>query len=127
MVTERMDTDVAELSDLQELRRLKAEQLRGLGMDPYNPRSSRTHTTTAVVDAFEADEARQSDSESAAPEIHAVTVAGRVVSRRDILFSPCVAARFHSDRIGWRCFAQLGKANQWILTKPCASPPIPSA
>lgn len=79
-----MDTDVAELSDLQELRRLKAEQLRGLGIDPYSPRSSRTHTTTAVADAFEADEARQPDADAAAPEIQAVTVAGRVVSRRDM-------------------------------------------
>jgi lysyl-tRNA synthetase class 2 len=69
-----------ELSDLQEQRRRKADQLRELGVNPYAPRSKRTHTTAAAIEHYTAFE---SANEGAEDET-VVTVVGRLVSRRDM-------------------------------------------
>jgi lysyl-tRNA synthetase class 2 len=64
-----------EFNDLQLQRRQKAEDLRALGVDPYTPRTYRTHTTTEAIDAFTSNE-----GDDASPV--AVTIAGRIVSER---------------------------------------------
>jgi lysyl-tRNA synthetase, class II len=68
-----------DLSDLQEQRLRKANELRALGIDPYTPRSARTHTT---ADAS----ARFADLETTGGEgvedTQAIVVAGRVVGQR---------------------------------------------
>ncbi|MER3439043.1 MAG: lysine--tRNA ligase [Chloroflexota bacterium] len=68
-----------ELSELQELRRLKAEELRALGLDPYTPRSHRTHTTIQARERY-AELERQGDP--GAEDDRPVILAGRVVSIR---------------------------------------------
>ena len=70
-----------ELSDLQELRRSKADQFRELGIDPYAPRSKRSHTTAEAEALFTEHEATATEGEEFIQEI---TVVGRVVSRRDM-------------------------------------------
>ena len=45
---------MSELNELEQLRRDKAEKLRQQGVDPYPPRSARTHTSLEAVRAFEA-------------------------------------------------------------------------
>jgi lysyl-tRNA synthetase class 2 len=67
------------LSDLQEQRLRKAEELRSLGLDPYTPRSSRTHTTAAALSRFAELEATP---EQGFEDQEAITVAGRVVGVR---------------------------------------------
>ena len=57
----------------------KLEALRGAGVDPYPPRSIRTHTSDEVVALVEALPSDQADAHG--PE---VDVAGRVVARRDM-------------------------------------------
>src|SRR5262245_38919370 len=64
------------LSDLQELRRQKADELRSLGIDPYPTRAHRAHTTTDAIALFEKFEA------DGAGEPEAVIIGGRVVSIR---------------------------------------------
>jgi lysyl-tRNA synthetase class 2 len=70
-----------ELSDLQSIRLKKADLLRERGINPYSPRSERTHTTAQAIARFE-------ELESAANEPvtdnQAITIAGRVVSFRDM-------------------------------------------
>ncbi len=66
-----------ELSDLQEQRRVKADQWRAAGVDPYPTRASRTHTTVEALALFEALE-QEAEQDAAEP----ITIAGRVVSRR---------------------------------------------
>ncbi|MCC6704440.1 MAG: lysine--tRNA ligase [Thermomicrobiales bacterium] len=66
-----------ELSDLQEQRRLKAEELREQGFDPYPTRAKRTHTTAEALAGFERAEAAGSETGG-----ETITLAGRVVSRR---------------------------------------------
>ncbi len=61
------------LTDLERIRSDKADRLRQAGMDPYPPRSKRTHTTAEAVRLFETAPAE------AAGE---VTVAGRLRSIR---------------------------------------------
>ena len=70
-----------ELSNLQEQRRRKADQLRELGIDPYAPRAARSHTTAEAIahfTEFEATNATGADDELD------LTLAGRLVSRRDM-------------------------------------------
>ncbi|MDP9367901.1 MAG: OB-fold nucleic acid binding domain-containing protein, partial [Chloroflexota bacterium] len=67
-----------ELSELQEIRRQKVDQLREQGDDPYPPRAHRTHTTIEALARFEGIEASLDGGED--PE--QITVAGRIVSRR---------------------------------------------
>jgi lysyl-tRNA synthetase class 2 len=68
-----------ELNDLQELRKRKADELRALGVDPYTPRSHRTHTTSAAFDRFAGVEAAAGPG---AEDTEPITIAGRVVSER---------------------------------------------
>jgi lysyl-tRNA synthetase class 2 len=68
-----------ELSELQEQRRVKAEQLRETGIDPYPTRAVRTHTTAAGLAAFAAVEAERGEGAEGPDD---VTIAGRVVSKR---------------------------------------------
>jgi lysyl-tRNA synthetase, class II len=68
-----------ELSDLQEQRRRKADELRALGIDPYTPRTRRTHTSAEAIDRFARAEATGGPQSG---ESEAVTVAGRLVSER---------------------------------------------
>ncbi|MGH2532037.1 MAG: lysine--tRNA ligase [Thermomicrobiales bacterium] len=70
---------VHSLSELQEQRRLKADEFRALGIDPYPTRSSRTHTTAEAIALFEEGVALQGAEEAVGK---AVTVAGRVVGKR---------------------------------------------
>lgn len=68
-----------ELSDLQELRRQKADALRASGVDPYPTRARRTHSTVAARDQFaQIEPGLDADGHDPSP----VTVAGRIVSRR---------------------------------------------
>ncbi len=67
-----------ELSELQEIRRQKVDQLREQGVDPYPPRAHRTHSTLQAVARFEDIEPSLGEGED--PE--QITVAGRIVSRR---------------------------------------------
>ena len=82
MVAPLMDVEVAALSDLQEQRRQKADLWREAGFDPYAPRTTRTHTATAARALYEAASASAVEGEAGSTE--PVTVAGRVVSRRDM-------------------------------------------
>jgi lysyl-tRNA synthetase class 2 len=66
-----------ELSDLQEQRRVKADQWRADGHDPYPTRARRTHTTVEALALFDVLE-QEDEADAAEP----ITVAGRVVSRR---------------------------------------------
>jgi lysyl-tRNA synthetase class 2 len=66
------------LSDLQEQRRVKAEQIRAEGFEPYPTRAKRTHTTAEAIALFTASEGL--DGHSTSHEI--VTLTGRIVSRR---------------------------------------------
>ena len=70
-----------ELSELQQIRQDKVQTLRGRGLDPYAPRTNRTNSSTEVVAAFETLEAELAEGEIAHEP---VTVAGRIVSFRDM-------------------------------------------
>ena len=72
-----------ELSELQAIRRDKAEQLRARGIDPYSSRSARTHTTAEAIARFEGIEAA-AEPETGATDTEPITVAGRIVSKRDM-------------------------------------------
>ncbi|WP_026369163.1 lysine--tRNA ligase [Kallotenue papyrolyticum] len=61
-----------ELNELQQARLEKLERLRAAGIDPYPPRSTRTHTARQVLDAFETLAATQQP----------VAIAGRMLLRR---------------------------------------------
>ena len=76
-----------DLTDLQSIRKDKADALRALGRDPYPARSTRTHATADAVARLEAIEAEMVAVEGAttSPEDpEPITVAGRLVSRRDM-------------------------------------------
>ena len=67
-----------DLTDLQEIRRQKAAELREQGIDPYPTRSERTATTAAAIARFQEIEPQLDGAD--APEI--VTLVGRLVSVR---------------------------------------------
>lgn len=67
-----------ELNEQQAVRRAKVDELREAGIEPYPPRSDRTHTAAEAVSLFETAEAASEET----PEPIPVTVAGRVVSFR---------------------------------------------
>jgi len=71
-----------ELSDLQDIRRQKADTLRERGLNPYSPRSKRTHTTAEAIARF--DEIQSAAGDQPAEDQEPITVAGRVVSFRDM-------------------------------------------
>jgi len=68
----------AGLSELQDIRRQKADALRAAGHDPYPPRANRSHTTAAANEHFGAVEASLDGGE----DTLVITVTGRLVSRR---------------------------------------------
>lgn len=70
-----------ELSDLQEIRRAKAEALRERGISPYPTRASRTHTTREAHDLFTGQEAANELDDTGTSET-TVTLAGRIISYR---------------------------------------------
>jgi lysyl-tRNA synthetase, class II len=70
-----------ELSELQDIRRQKAETLRARGANPYTARSNRTHTTADSISRFETLESASTEPVHDQQEI---TLAGRVVSLRDM-------------------------------------------
>jgi lysyl-tRNA synthetase class 2 len=65
--------------ELIQQRREKLERMRARGVDPYPPRTSRTHAARDAVAAFEAWE-----SAGASGDAPSVTVAGRITSKRDM-------------------------------------------
>ncbi len=70
-----------ELSDLQEIRRAKADAFREQGTEPYPTRARRTHTTREALDLFASEESESALDESG----HSTTgmsLAGRIVSFR---------------------------------------------
>lgn len=70
-----------ELSDLQDIRRQKVDDLRELGVDPYPTRSERTHTNDAAIALFEAEETAEAlDSNGYSTET--MTLVGRIISYR---------------------------------------------
>jgi lysyl-tRNA synthetase, class II len=71
-----------ELSDLQEIRRQKAEALRERGLEPYSARANRTHTTAEAHERFVALESKAAGESVDDDEV--IALAGRVVSFRDM-------------------------------------------
>lgn len=69
-----------ELSDLQEIRRAKAEALRDRGVSPYPTRAKRTHTTKAALELFTSEEEAGTLHDGHTGET--VILTGRVVSFR---------------------------------------------
>src|SRR5690349_432130 len=69
-----------ELSELQEIRRQKADEFRRRGVNPYPPRTVRSHTTTQALEAYE--EAAASDSLVDGTTGEPITVTGRMVGFR---------------------------------------------
>ena len=70
-----------DLSDLQEIRRRKVDDLRAQGLDPYPTRAERTHTTQAALDLFEAEEKTEALDDSG-HSTQTITLVGRMVSYR---------------------------------------------
>jgi lysyl-tRNA synthetase class 2 len=66
-----------QLSELQEIRRQKAETLRERGIQPYPTRANRTHTVSDAIALFDAETA-----DGAEETATSATVAGRIVSFR---------------------------------------------
>jgi len=71
--------NTVELNEQQAVRQAKVNELRESGIEPYPPRSGRTHTTLEVVTAFEEWEGSAAEGDSFEEP---VTVAGRVTSFR---------------------------------------------
>jgi len=69
-----------ELSELQEIRRQKAVELRSRGTDPYPTRSRRTHTSLEALSLFERELANGTLVEGHTAE--SITVTGRIVGFR---------------------------------------------
>lgn len=69
-----------ELSDLQEIRRAKADTLREQGTPPYPTRATRTHTTENARQLFENEEASDSLEDGTGTDV--LTMTGRLVSFR---------------------------------------------
>jgi lysyl-tRNA synthetase, class II len=73
-------------NQLEQQRLEKLAQLQAAGIDPFPLRAARTHTTAAAIELYEAAEAQQraTGDGAAAPDPIPVTVAGRLVSLRDM-------------------------------------------
>jgi lysyl-tRNA synthetase class 2 len=69
-----------ELSELQEIRRQKADELRSRGIEPYPTRAERTHTSAQALALFEENEAAETlvDGHTAGT----LTLTGRIVGFR---------------------------------------------
>src|SRR6266511_2872969 len=64
-----------ELNDLQQQRLAKLGRLRAVGVDPYPPRTERTHTIAEALDDFDGRVERG----------ERVTLAGRIVGARRVM------------------------------------------
>src|SRR5436305_15000378 len=74
-----------DLGDQEQQRLTKLRAIREAGIDPYPPRSRRTHTATGAVAAFEEWEAQHEEPVGEgreAPEPPHIVVAGRLRLRR---------------------------------------------
>jgi len=80
--------------ELIKQRREKLARLRARGVDPYPPRTVRTHTAADAVAAFEAWEA-----DGAQGDAPAVSVAGRIAAQRDMGKASFLDLRDGSGRI----------------------------
>jgi lysyl-tRNA synthetase class 2 len=93
-----------ELNDLQAQRLAKLERLRAAGIDPFPPRSARTHTIAAVLAAFDI----------LAASATTITVAGRIVGARRVMGK--LAFAHIEDESGkiqlWLSRAEVG--DQWF-------------
>jgi len=72
-------TDTRYLREIIGERQAKAEKLRGRGVDPYPPRTGRTHSIGEALDIFATHEAKAPDSEGPA-----VVLAGRIAALRNM-------------------------------------------
>ena len=70
-----------DLSDLQEIRRQKTDELRELGIDPYPTRAERTHATQAALALFEAEEKAEA-LDSTGHSTETLALVGRIISFR---------------------------------------------
>lgn len=70
-----------ELTELQEIRRRKVDDLREQGIEPYPTRAERTHISTAAIALFEAEELAGA-LDSTGHSTGSVTLVGRMVSYR---------------------------------------------
>ena len=68
-----------ELNEQQAVRQAKVEELRAAGVEPYPPRSARTHKSQEAIDLFESWEANAGEGDAFG---ETVTVAGRVAAFR---------------------------------------------
>jgi lysyl-tRNA synthetase class 2 len=93
-----------ELNELQQQRLAKLERLRAAGIDPYPPRSERTHPIAAALEQFE----------TLAEQGEHVTLAGRIVGARRIMGK--LAFAHIEDETGtiqlWISRAELG--DEWF-------------
>ena len=71
----------ANLSELQQIRLEKAQALRERGDEPYPTRADRTHTAQEAIERFER---LESDAGEEFADDESITVAGRVVSYRNM-------------------------------------------
>ncbi len=72
-------------SQLEQQRLEKRALLQQAGIDPYPLRAARTHSSAAAIELYETAEAEQQAAGAGEPADHlAVTVAGRLVSLRDM-------------------------------------------
>ena len=84
------------LSELQAVRRYKAEQIRANGFDPYPARTERTHTVEEALQLFAADEP---DLEAGAELADDVIVVGRIVALRHMGKATFVRVRDGSGEV----------------------------
>ncbi len=103
-----------ELSELQEIRQKKVDELREHGVDPYPTRAKRTHTSAAAIAMFEQIESTRTAEESATSD--PVTLTGRIVSFRHMgktLFAHIldgygqIQLYIRKDEVGDEEFAQI--------------------
>jgi lysyl-tRNA synthetase, class II len=71
-------SEASKLAEIMAVRREKVASLRATGIDPYPPRFRPTHTLMEVRDAYHHGLEAQSETDEV------VTVAGRVVARREL-------------------------------------------
>ena len=72
-------TDTRYLREMIDERHAKAEELRGRGIDPYPPRTGRTHSIGEALDIFATHESEAPDSEGPT-----VVLAGRIAALRNM-------------------------------------------
>jgi lysyl-tRNA synthetase class 2 len=71
------EVEVVELHDLLQIRRQKLDELRGMGIDPFGKKYSRTHLAEDILSSY--DEMSKEDLQEMAVE---VLIAGRIMQKR---------------------------------------------